>query len=663
MEKETKVDVLALHAESTTEFVVGDQKKNLNKRIRNDMDGNETDWKPIRKIFQIRNDLTSTNMDVEDCGCMKESSEQGKKIRRNHESTGSVSPTEPHSYDVTEERNVLAEKIHNIESGLQSSLSSDEVSSSWVRPQKSRKLKRDEFVEENMVTENSKGTTYSICSASRKDSPLLLPVKSCLALEMNCNAPDVNPDIFLSTDRNGEENQYKKHVFAEIVSMCHNQKAMCIASCLQEKNSIENDSKTEAHSGNLTPESNASAVTTHDISSEACANSSFNEVLCSSIRRGKSKEQEKRDNSVERDNDDEISEGTKSPTCSLSEEDLLPQLPANSCLKQGPEENSDSPVASSELIPDISLSLLLPNRKESASLVRSVEAQPSFYSEHVQPKESDEAAVRIPSLGLCTLRDEVACDNDRKLLSPKKILPGNSPKKLLVLDINGLLADVVYHVLDGYTPDTMISGRSVFKRPFCDEFLDFCFARFNVGVWSSRMRRNVELILDFLMGNAKRKLLFVWDQYHCTNSNLTTIENRKKPLLVKKLKKLWEKYEPGLPWELGEYNESNTLLLDDSPYKAVCNPPYTAVFPTTYRYTDKEDNSLGPGGELRMYLEGLAGAENVQKYVAENPIGSRPITENNPSWRFYLQVIHACTSPERPPPRPTFHWQGYRWRQ
>lgn len=456
----TKVDVLALHTESATEFVVGDQKKNRNKRIRNDMDGNENEGKPMRKVFQIGNDLTSTNMDVEDCGCMKESSEQGKEIRRKHESAENVFPTKPPSYNFIQERNVLAAKIHSIESGLQSSLSSDEVSSSLVRRQKSRKLKRDDSVAENMVIENSKGTAFSICSASQKDSPLLLPVKSCLNedLEVHCNAPDVNPDICLSTDRNDGEKQYKKHVFAEIIPICHNHKAMCITSCLQAKNTMENDSKTEAPSGDFTPESNT--VTTHDIRSGTCSNSSFNEVLCSSVRREKSREQEKRDNSVERDNDNEKSEGTKSPTCSLSEEDLLLQLPANSCLKHGPEENSDSPAASSELIPDIALPLLLPNRKESSSLVQSVEAQPSFYSEHVQQKESDEAAVRIPSLGLCALRDEVARDNDSKLLSQKKNLPGNSQKKLLVLDINGLLADVVYHVLDGYTPDTMISGKS-----------------------------------------------------------------------------------------------------------------------------------------------------------------------------------------------------------
>lgn len=654
------------------------------------MEGNETEVKTTRKVFQIGNDLTSTNMDVEELGYMKEASEQGKKTRRMHESCGNGSPTEPPSYNFIQERNICAATIQNTESGLQSSLYSDEVSGSWVKRQKCRKLKRDNPGEENMETENSKGITFSICSASQKDSPLLLPVNSCLKedIEVNCNAPVV----CLSPDRNDAEKQYKK----QSIPMCHDHEATFITSCLQAKHGIENDSKTEPPSDNFTPESNASAVTTHDIRSGTCSNSSSNEVLCLSIRREKTKEQEKRTNSVERNKDTEKSEGTKSSTCSLSEEDILLQLPVNSCLKEGPEENCNAlsffpskdkigvekqfekhdlaesteicegleaacsaRYSNAELIPAIASSLLLPNRKESPSLVQSVEAQPSFCSEHVEQKEFDEADVRIPLLELCALRDEVDDNNYKKLLSQEGSLPGNSQKKLLVLDINGLLADVVYHVLEGYTPDTIISGKSVFKRPFCDDFLEFCLARFNVGVWSSRMRRNVELILDFLMGNAKHKLLFVWDQYHCTNSNFSTIENRKKPLLVKKLKKLWEKYEPSLPWELGEYNESNTLLLDDSPYKAVCNPPYTAVFPTTYRYTDKEDNSLGPGGELRMYLEGLAMAENVQKYVEENPIGNRPITENSPSWRFYLEVIHACSSPESSP-RPTFHWKGYR---
>uniref|UniRef100_A0A5B6ZQF9 FCP1 homology domain-containing protein n=1 Tax=Davidia involucrata TaxID=16924 RepID=A0A5B6ZQF9_DAVIN len=231
--------------------------------------------------------------------------------------------------------------------------------------------------------------------------------------------------------------------------------------------------------------------------------------------------------------------------------------------------------------------------------------------------------------------------------SPERAVIGCFRKKLLILDVNGLLVDIVPYVSDGYQADTVVARKAVFKRPFCDDFLQFCFERFNVGVWSSRTKRNLESVLDFLMGKTKHNFLFCWNQSHCTKTGYNTVENNNKPLLLKELKKLWEKHEPNLLWERGEYNESNTLLLDDSPYKALSNPPNTAIFPYTYEYKDVNDNSLGPGGDLRVYLEGLALAENVQKYVEQNPYGQRPITEKNLSWAFYIKVIDCLTSIKR----------------
>ncbi|OIT07731.1 PREDICTED: uncharacterized protein LOC109223928 isoform X1 [Nicotiana attenuata] len=227
------------------------------------------------------------------------------------------------------------------------------------------------------------------------------------------------------------------------------------------------------------------------------------------------------------------------------------------------------------------------------------------------------------------------------------VLNAPSSKKLLVLDVNGLLADIVpvRHVPYNLKADIIVSGKAVFRRPFLDDFLQFCFERFNVGVWSSRIKKNMELVLDVLLGNAKHKLVFCWDQSHCTDTGFPVVGKRRtKPIILKKLKMLWDKYEPDLPWERGEYDESNTLLLDDSPHKALCNPPNTAIFPNSYHYMDEKDDSLaGPGGDLRVYLEGLSMAENVQKYVESNPFGQRPITEKNVSWRYYRKVIDAAT--------------------
>lgn len=49
------------------------------------------------------------------------------------------------------------------------------------------------------------------------------------------------------------------------------------------------------------------------------------------------------------------------------------------------------------------------------------------------------------------------------------------------------------------------------------------------------------------------------------------------------------------------------------------------------------------GGGLRRYLDGLANAENMPKYVEENPFGQERITETNESWDFYLNVMNSVS--------------------
>ncbi|CAI9109855.1 OLC1v1009774C4 [Oldenlandia corymbosa var. corymbosa] len=184
--------------------------------------------------------------------------------------------------------------------------------------------------------------------------------------------------------------------------------------------------------------------------------------------------------------------------------------------------------------------------------------------------------------------------NGANLCSFPRSLANLSPKgKLLVLDINGLLADIVVPPPKDRTADNRINGRAIFKRPFYHEFLVFCFERFDVGIWSSRSKKVVDNVVNYLLGEMKQNLLFCWNMLHCTQTSFKTLENKHKPLVFKELKKLWEKDDPYLPWEKGDYNESNTLLIDDSPYKALLNPIHTAIFPCSFHYKDKSDKSLG----------------------------------------------------------------------
>ena len=54
----------------------------------------------------------------------------------------------------------------------------------------------------------------------------------------------------------------------------------------------------------------------------------------------------------------------------------------------------------------------------------------------------------------------------------------------------------------------------------------------------------------------------------------------------------------------------------------------------------------GPGGDLRVYLEGLAAAENIQEFIEQRPFGQSPITESSASWPFYLRVLSTVYSVE-----------------
>ncbi|KAF9607567.1 hypothetical protein IFM89_036929 [Coptis chinensis] len=146
-------------------------------------------------------------------------------------------------------------------------------------------------------------------------------------------------------------------------------------------------------------------------------------------------------------------------------------------------------------------------------------------------------------------------------------------RKLLILDVNGLLLHIgnKFDLPSDCIADKFIYGKDKTKFGRCAQY---CHGRYEVPI--------VILL---------------------------------KPLMLKELVKLWDKDDPNLPWEKREYNESNSLLVDDSPYKALLNPAHTAIFPTSYDFRNKNENLLGHGGDIRMYLEGLATSKNVQKYI------------------------------------------------
>ncbi|CDP08406.1 unnamed protein product [Coffea canephora] len=178
-----------------------------------------------------------------------------------------------------------------------------------------------------------------------------------------------------------------------------------------------------------------------------------------------------------------------------------------------------------------------------------------------------------------------------------------SNKKLLILDLNGV---VMANALGRRT-----RNRDFNFRPHCFAFLQFCFSYFDVAVWSSKQRHNIEPVLEslstLLKQNIKDKLIFVWDQSRCIVAKTRLKENADKKVMFKELKSVWADYR--------SYNSSNTILVDDSPYKSFINsisiPDHPIAF-GTYASIPVQMKLIHPEGGFVKYLKKLADTQNVQ---------------------------------------------------
>nr|XP_043611992.1 uncharacterized protein LOC122583677 [Erigeron canadensis] len=245
--------------------------------------------------------------------------------------------------------------------------------------------------------------------------------------------------------------------------------------------------------------------------------------------------------------------------------------------------------------------------------------------------------------------DEKQKKIDTSIISLDKLSLGPK-KKLLVLPLGGFIVHRAHRrglntIPKNRRPDFSFGNFFVYKRPFCEEFLKFCFERFHVGIWSTTSEHNLLGVLNPVMGDLKSQLLFTWDHKQCTNTGFTCLGSKDKPLFLKELDGIWQKKYSNLAWCDGEYSASNTLLVTD-PVKALLNPPNTAIFPQNYDPEDNEDDFLGPGGELRMFLDGLAHAKDVPTYVKDHRIGEPAITSSHSDWGYYSKIIRALGKKE-----------------
>jgi len=153
------------------------------------------------------------------------------------------------------------------------------------------------------------------------------------------------------------------------------------------------------------------------------------------------------------------------------------------------------------------------------------------------------------------------------------------------------------------------------------EFIAWAHTKFEVGVWSSAQERNTRKLVDYVWGEHRNKVAFVWGQERCLNVGVAPSDSPEgttsRPIFLKELQKVWSlKKKTGL----ARFNETNTLLIDDSPYKAIRNPAHTAIHPRGFTAEELDtDEMLGKSGALRRYLEKMLESTSIPDFVRANP--------------------------------------------
>jgi len=141
-----------------------------------------------------------------------------------------------------------------------------------------------------------------------------------------------------------------------------------------------------------------------------------------------------------------------------------------------------------------------------------------------------------------------------------------------------------------YDHHTMKNYFIIFARPNLQELLDFLFKNFNVSVWTAASKDYALFIINkFILIKKDRKLDFIFYSYHCNMS-------KRLKQGLKSLSMLWDVFK------LKEYNEHNTIIVDDNPdvlVKQGCNVIQIKPFYYKARNSDQDRELLKVMADLK----------------------------------------------------------------
>ena len=201
------------------------------------------------------------------------------------------------------------------------------------------------------------------------------------------------------------------------------------------------------------------------------------------------------------------------------------------------------------------------------------------------------------------------------------------------------------HVFSSSIP-TLVGPKHVYSRPRLADFLAVVAeVADRVLVWSSMRRSTVELIAGFLFEGIKQPFEIMGQEF-CTKVEisrgryLTDLSGTKEIFFKDLSKRVFSNSSGGV-----SFDKDNTLLVDDSPEKSVCNENGNAIFLQSWSRSQRGDDVLM--GSLAPWLRQLHSScapGNLRQYVERNRIGRAPLHPSDPLYSHIVRGLAQSSS-------------------
>jgi hypothetical protein len=185
---------------------------------------------------------------------------------------------------------------------------------------------------------------------------------------------------------------------------------------------------------------------------------------------------------------------------------------------------------------------------------------------------------------------------------------------LVIIDLNGTLL---------FRPNRA-NPTSYVERPVAPHFIHYVLCNFKVMIWSSAKPENVSAMCRTLFTDAqRRKLVEEWSRKHM---GLSPADYVQRVQCYKRLQTVWkdskiQRAHGGLQFP-GKFDQTNTILIDDSAEKARSEPFNILQIPEFDGQKEDPDTLR----KVAEYLDLLKFQTNVSSYMRVDPFRLENIT-------------------------------------